>query len=99
MTEGSAFLSCWILVVVRLLGKYPAIFFGSRIYLVLKVWSKGMKIVGVFEGNDCDGTVKRALPPVHSVRRGVPSTGDAVGAAEAAAAWRLKGSLTQISLV
>lgn len=63
MREGSAFLSCWILVVVKLLGKYPAIFFGSRIYLVLKVWSKGMKVVGVFEGNDCDGTVKRALPP------------------------------------
>lgn len=38
---------------LKLLGKYPAIFFGSRIYLVLKVWSEGIKIMGTFEGSDC----------------------------------------------
>lgn len=51
---------------LQLLGKHPAILFGSRTYLVLKVWSKGIKIMDALEGSDRDGAVQRA--PVHSAR-------------------------------
>lgn len=50
-----------ILLVLELRGKYPAIFFGGRIYLCLKAWGKCIKIVGVFVGNKCDTAVNRTL--------------------------------------
>lgn len=39
-----------VLLVLKLLGKYPAIFFGVRIYLLLKAWGKcwvSLRVVSV----------------------------------------------------
>jgi len=64
----SKLLKIWlVLLVLKLLGKCPAIFGGSRICRFLKAWGKCIKIVGVSAGNKSDTAVNRSLLHVQTV--------------------------------